>query len=422
MRFSLFYAIIATVGVVYSSKDVIESNAQLRSLKTKKGGGGKVVKKIQRVMKRNKGKKLTKATKKSKKRREKKAPKATKVLKPTNANAAKKLKKSKEQKSPKAIKVPKTTECLYFSKAKSKEGKRSQKSRIGRVLHRRKFVRRVGKKSKAKSGTSCDPSADLSNNWGQKPGSYVVITSYDNTLMCIQPPSLIEGASLESVPCSNDKSDIFKVDKFGRLHTSDTRLCVTGDDGSLVLGNCNEKTSNSIFLYDEETKMISLFDDPNQVFSLQNGKLFLMAPLAGIDGRKLKKAKDDSISQKWEVSEFSEKKSKKSKKVKSPKAPKATSKPTTITKRPTALDVPPTGEPTDTWSPTENDDTFTINPAADSVAPNLSPTADLSDTPTLSPIVDLFYSSPPTMESTVTSSPPTMKSTVTSSSPTCWKC
>jgi len=326
MHISLFYAVIAT-GVVNSSKDFTESNAQLRSLKDSKGGGNKGGKSDKKATKIN-------GSKKDKKGGSGKGGKSDKKAK-SLLDAKKASKKLKEQKTSKA-----TKECDYFSNGKSKKGKVTQKRRVGRVLHRLRVgkvgkvgkagklgkvwkagkagklgkvgkfgkkskeilhrqrverVRRVGKKPKATSGTSCDPSLDLSNNWGQKPGSYVAIISHEYVFTCIQPSRLSAGASLESVPCTYDKSDTFEIDKYGRLRTSDRSLCVTADDGSLVLGNCNERTPNSIFLYNEKTKIISLFVDPNQVISLQDGKLFLMAQLLGREG------KNKGIFQKWIV-------------------------------------------------------------------------------------------------------------------------
>eukprot|EP00588_Corethron_pennatum_P009425 CAMPEP_0194265434 /NCGR_PEP_ID=MMETSP0169-20130528/680_1 /TAXON_ID=218684 /ORGANISM="Corethron pennatum, Strain L29A3" /LENGTH=602 /DNA_ID=CAMNT_0039005899 /DNA_START=153 /DNA_END=1957 /DNA_ORIENTATION=- len=220
-------------------------------------------------------------------------------------------------------------------------------------------------------------SVDLSNNWGQKPGTYIVITSYHDSFMCIQPSSLSEGASLENVPCTYDKSDIFEVDKYGRLHTSNQNLCVTANDGSLVLDDCSERTHSSIFLYDQNNKMISLYIDQNQVFSSQNGEVSLMAPLFRRDG---------TIVQKWSVISTST-----SAPSSNPTAFSAPSVPPTLsptpsptektTDTPTALYVPPTSSPapTQTDEPTDAPTALYVPPTS---SPTPSPTEKPTDTPT----------------------------------------
>merc|ERR1711957_1160940 len=151
------------------------------------------------------------------------------------------------------------------SKGKSSTGKR------------RMLKGKSGKgESSESSGSSDSSGADLSNALGQEPGSSLLIQPMDDMSLCVQPVALEAGAGLEGIACTYDDADAFRVDRYGRLHSSQWSLCVTGDAGALVLGSCD--TCDAIFQYDPTSMMISPFADDSTVFSLKNGKMSLQEP------------------------------------------------------------------------------------------------------------------------------------------------
>jgi len=273
----LFYAAIATVGTVYSSEDVIDTNnAQLRVLKGTKQPKTTTVPDSTETIKVPKTSKSSSAVK---------MPKSVKV--PDVGKSTKALKASKAAKSSTtgpttemtglttSATEPESEECPYLGGGGGNSEESSSGSKSKSKAKRRMLKGKSGNKSKSSSG---DISNQLSNNFGQKPGSNLVITSAEDPSLCIQPSSLTNGAVLEAVPCTYDTSDTFTVDRFGRLHTSQWSLCMIAVDTDLVIGSCG--TCDAIFKFDPTTKMISLFEDPNKVVSLQDGVLSLMPPLA----------------------------------------------------------------------------------------------------------------------------------------------
>jgi len=77
--------------------------------------------------------------------------------------------------------------------------------------------------------------------------------------------------------CTYAESDVFTVDRYGRLQSSEPGLCVQGDDGDLVLGSCD--TCSALFQYDEEQQTISPMEDTSVVFTAEDGAMTLQ-PLA----------------------------------------------------------------------------------------------------------------------------------------------
>jgi len=292
----LFYAAIATVGTVHSSKDVIDTNnAQLRVLED---GAAKT-----QPSKSKKAKtttvpdstETTKVPKTSKSSGAVKMPKSAKVPDVGKSTKVSKASKSSTTDEPTTEMTGATTsetepesgECPYFDSGGGNSGGGGSKSKgKGKMLK--------GKSGKKSNSFSVDISDQLSNNFGQTPGSNVVLTSAADPSKCIQPSSLTNGAVLEAVPCTYDTSDLFTVDRFGRLHTSKWSLCMIAVDTDLVIGHCG--TCDAIFQFDETTQMLGLFEDPNKVVSLQDGELSLMPPLAGT-----RRLLPGIIYQKWTV-------------------------------------------------------------------------------------------------------------------------
>lgn len=159
----------------------------------------------------------------------------------------------------------------------SSKGKSKGKSKGRRVLKSK------GKSSDGGSAGAESEGADLSLALGQEPGSSLLISPAADMSLCVQPVELAEGAGLEGVACTFDDTDVFRVDRYGRLHSSQWSLCVTGVDGDLVLGSCD--TCAAVFSYDEDTMMISPYGDDSTVFSLKNGKMSLMEPEEPVEGR-----------------------------------------------------------------------------------------------------------------------------------------
>jgi len=269
----LFYAAIATVGTVYSSEDVIDTNnAQLRVLKGTKQPKTTTVPDSTETIKVPKTSKSSSAVKMPKSAKVPAVGKSTKALKASKSSTTG---PTTEMTGPTTSATePESEECPYLGGGGGNSEESSSGSKSKSKAKRRMLKGKSGKKSKSSSE---DISYQLSNNFGQKPGSSLVITSAEDPSLCIQPSSLTNGAVLEAVPCTYDTSDTFTVDRFGRLHTSQWSLCMIAVDTDLVIGPCG--TCDAIFQFNPTTKTISLFEDPNKVVSLQDGVLSLMPPL-----------------------------------------------------------------------------------------------------------------------------------------------
>jgi len=155
----------------------------------------------------------------------------------------------------------------------------------GKSTGKRRMLK--GKSGKGEYSESSDSSgssdADLSNALGQEPGSSLLIQPSDDQSLCVQPVALEAGGSLEAIACTYEEADAFRVDRYGRLHTSQWSLCVTGVDGDLVLGSCD--TCDAVFQYDATSMMISPYGDDSTVFTLKNGKMSLQEPVVERKGR-----------------------------------------------------------------------------------------------------------------------------------------
>merc|ERR1711957_601817 len=114
-----------------------------------------------------------------------------------------------------------------------------------------------GSKSKGKSSTGKRRMLKGKSGKGESSessGSSLLIQPMDDMSLCVQPVALEAGAGLEGIACTYDDADAFRVDRYGRLHSSQWSLCVTGDAGALVLGSCD--TCDAIFQYDPTSMMI----------------------------------------------------------------------------------------------------------------------------------------------------------------------
>jgi len=197
---------------------------------------------------------------------------------------------SKKPKSSKA-KITKTESSKDIHKSKKTLGKIQSKSKAAKSKSKKSYdwcpfrsnssermlniiFKKKSKltfKSKSSKGES---KKDLSNNFGQKPGSAITLTSVSDPNSCIKPVEVSDGAHLTLQPCTYDyPNDTFVIDRFGRLHTSNWSLCVISIDLALVLGSCD--SCSAVFGYDEETMMIFLFQEKTKVVTMENSKIFL---------------------------------------------------------------------------------------------------------------------------------------------------
>eukprot|EP00588_Corethron_pennatum_P005184 CAMPEP_0194297842 /NCGR_PEP_ID=MMETSP0169-20130528/59832_1 /TAXON_ID=218684 /ORGANISM="Corethron pennatum, Strain L29A3" /LENGTH=404 /DNA_ID=CAMNT_0039047765 /DNA_START=176 /DNA_END=1390 /DNA_ORIENTATION=- len=153
----------------------------------------------------------------------------------------------------------------------------------GKSQGKRRMLKGKSSKGDVSYDSSGSSDADLSNALGQEPGSSLLIQPSDDPSLCVQPTELVSGEGLEAVTCTYDDADVFRVDRYGRLHSSQWSLCVTGVDGALVLGSCD--TCDAVFAYDFTTMMISPYGDDSVVFTLKNGKMSLQEPVVARKGK-----------------------------------------------------------------------------------------------------------------------------------------
>lgn len=146
----------------------------------------------------------------------------------------------------------------YYYYGKSSKGKR-------RMLKGGKS----GSKSKGKSSES----PFFLDAFPDGPGSSILIVPAEATDQCAQPGDLEVGGAVIMDECGFSDEEAFKVDRYGRLHSSQWSLCVQGDGGDLVLGPCD--SCSALFQYDDEEQTISPMEDTGVVFTADDGAMTL---------------------------------------------------------------------------------------------------------------------------------------------------
>jgi len=134
-----------------------------------------------------------------------------------------------------------------------------------------------GGKSGSKSKGKSSESPFFLDAFPDGPGSSILIVPAEDPTMCSQPAELEAGGAVIMAECGFSEAEAFKVDRYGRLHSSKWSLCVQGVDGDLVLGPCD--SCSALFQYDEEESTISPMEDTGVVFTADNGAMNLQ-PLA----------------------------------------------------------------------------------------------------------------------------------------------
>jgi len=134
-----------------------------------------------------------------------------------------------------------------------------------------------GGKSGSKSKGKSSESPFFLDAFPDGPGSSILIVPAEDPTMCSQPAELEAGGAVIMAECGFSEAEAFKVDRYGRLHSSKWSLCVQGVDGDLVLGPCD--SCSALFQYDEEESTISPMEDTGVVFTAENGAMNLQ-PLA----------------------------------------------------------------------------------------------------------------------------------------------